>query len=200
LNSVKTYLSYPRNNKTDNAILFLTDIYGIPNDENKVLGDSLAAAGYLVVMPDIMANDIPNEKTSIFEYLTWFPKHNVTVADNIIDKTVKYMRGEMGVKKIGAVGYCFGGRYGARVMQEGKGVDAAFIAHPTLLEKAELEAVAGPLSIAAAGMKSQSRSILSLPGYKLISMGYIQKPICNSAWPSDAKPRTSWERRRSHIR
>jgi dienelactone hydrolase len=146
-------MAYPQNKRTDSAILFLTDIYGIPNIDNQLLGDSMAAAGYLVVMPDIMANDIPSEKTSLLEYMVWFPKHNVTVADNIIDKTIKHMRGEMGIKKIGVVGYCFGGRYGARVMQEGKGVDAGFIAHPTLLEKAELEAVSGPLSIAAAGME-----------------------------------------------
>jgi dienelactone hydrolase len=101
-------------------------------------------------MPDIMANDIPTEKPD-FNYLSWFPRHPVSVADNIVEKTIKYMKNEMGIKKIGVVGYCYGGKYAVRTLKQGGGVDAVFVAHPTLLESAELEAVTGPLSIAAAG-------------------------------------------------
>jgi len=149
IGGIKTYISSPRNQQTDTAILFLTDIYGLPSNDSKLLGDSMAAAGYFVVMPDIMANDIPTDK-GIFDYVSWFLRHPVSVADDIVDKTIKYMKSEMGIKKIGVVGYCFGGRYAVRVMKEGKGVDAGFIAHPTMLESGELEAAAGPLSIAAA--------------------------------------------------
>jgi hypothetical protein len=34
--TVNTYLAYPPDNKTDNAILYLTDIYGIPLVNNRL--------------------------------------------------------------------------------------------------------------------------------------------------------------------
>jgi dienelactone hydrolase len=48
--TVNTYLSYPPSKQTDVAILYLTDIFGLPLVNNRLLGDSLAKTGYLVVM------------------------------------------------------------------------------------------------------------------------------------------------------
>jgi dienelactone hydrolase len=81
----------------------------------------------------------------------WLPKHPDSDIESILDTTMKHMKGELGVKKVGAVGYCFGGKYVARYMAKGKGLDAGFVAHPSRLEKAELGAISGPFSIAAAG-------------------------------------------------
>lgn len=64
------------------------------------------------------------------------------------------MKTNLGAKKVGAVGYCFGGRYVARFLATGKGLDAGFVAHPTATTTEEFQAVAGPFSIGAAG-KSQ---------------------------------------------
>lgn len=59
------------------------------------------------------------------------------------------MRGELGISKIGGLGYCFGGKYVPRWMTgEGK-VDLGFIAHPSFLTEGEIDAVKGGLSIAA---------------------------------------------------
>lgn len=66
---------------------------------------------------------------------------------------MKTLRGsEYGVKKLGAVGYCYGAKYVIRGLKEGGGVDAGFIAHPSLVDVEELKAIRGPISIAAAGM------------------------------------------------
>lgn len=48
--AVNTYLSYPSSKKTEVAILYLTDVFGLPLVNNRLLGDSLAKAGYFVVM------------------------------------------------------------------------------------------------------------------------------------------------------
>ena len=54
-------------------------------------------------------------------------------------------------KKIGAIGYCFGAKYVVRFLKPDQGkVDVGFLAHPSLVEKPELEAIKGPLAIAAA--------------------------------------------------
>lgn len=77
--------------------------------------------------------------------------HRPEVVDPIIATTLDYIRNTHGVKQIVATGYCFGGRHAIRVLAEGKGVSAGFAAHPSLLEDAEISAIAGPATVAAAG-------------------------------------------------
>ncbi|TID27719.1 dienelactone hydrolase family protein [Venturia nashicola] len=144
---INTYLSYPPSKKTDVAILYLTDIFGLPLVNNRLLGDSLAKAG-----PDLFKGDaIPADALnpgSTFNMSEWRTRHTVAMADAIVESTIKTMRSELGVKKIGAVGYCYGGKYIARFLAAGKGLDAGFTAHPSSVELAEWDAVSNPLSIA----------------------------------------------------
>jgi len=86
----------------------------------------------------------------------WRTRHTVAMADAIVESTIKTMRSELGVKKIGAVGYCFGGKYVARFLASGKGLDAGFTAHPSNVEMAEWEAISAPLSIAYAESDNSS--------------------------------------------
>lgn len=76
--------------------------------------------------------------------------HGPNIVDPIVEKTIKEMKGNLGVKKIGSVGYCFGAKYVARFAAEGKGIDVACMAHPSFVEGDELKAMLAPLSIAAA--------------------------------------------------
>jgi len=152
VNGVDTYIAWPATKKADNAILYLSDVFGIKLAQNKLLADSFAKAGYLVVEPDYFRGDpAPADLvTPGFNMISWRAKHPTSDIDSIIESTIKYMRGTLGVKKIGSVGYCFGGKYVVRFLAKGKGVDAGFIAHPSLLEPPEWQALAAPLSIGAA--------------------------------------------------
>lgn len=83
----------------------------------------------------------------------------IATVDPIIESVIKVLREEMGVKKLAAVGYCFGGKYVCRWLREGEGkIDVGYVAHPSFVDKQELEDVNGPLSIAAAGMSLSSLS------------------------------------------
>ena len=53
------------------------------------------------------------------------------------------------IKRIGAVGYCFGGKYVVRHLVPGR-VDVGFTAHPSHVDESELKGILGPLAIAAA--------------------------------------------------
>jgi dienelactone hydrolase len=144
-----------------NAILYLPDAYGLELVNNKLLADDFARAGYFTVIPDIFRGDpVPQrlltEGFSNFDFPTWIGSHSTTRVEPIIDAAIKGMQ-DLGVKNIGAVGYCFGGRYVIRYLAPGKAVDAGFIAHPSLVETEEVEKVANPLSIAAAGKASHIR-------------------------------------------
>jgi hypothetical protein len=42
-----------------------------------------------------------------FNMTAWREKHTTAIVDRIVESTIKSMRGELGVKKIGAVGYWY---------------------------------------------------------------------------------------------
>lgn len=115
----------------------------------------MADSGYFVVMPDLfLGNPVPEDAFNTgknFDIMAWVGQHPMDRVDETIDTAVKTMRGKLGAKKIGAVGYCFGGKYVIRFLAEGKGVDAGFVAHPSMVDSSELEAITKPLSVAAAG-------------------------------------------------
>lgn len=113
----------------------------------------MAAAGYFVVAPDLFNGDpVPDDALEKgFNFGPWLGRHGPDVTDPIIAGTIKAMREEYSVKKIGAVGYCFGGRYVVRFLAPGRGVDVGFAAHATLVQASEFEEADVPLSLAIAG-------------------------------------------------
>lgn len=62
------------------------------------------------------------------------------------------MQTQLGITRIGAVGYCLGGKHVARFMTSDKGIDFGFVAHPANLTDEEVQAIARPISVAAGGM------------------------------------------------
>ncbi|KAH7336703.1 dienelactone hydrolase family-domain-containing protein [Rhexocercosporidium sp. MPI-PUGE-AT-0058] len=150
---INTYLAYPpgKPKKTDIAILYLTDIFGVNLVNNRLLADSLALAGYFVVEPDLFNGDpirIDQLGDPSFNITAWSERHPQAGIDAIVTSTIAAMRGNLGVKKIGAVGYCFGGKYVARFLAPGKGLDAGFTAHPSNVVAEEWKGIAAPMSIA----------------------------------------------------
>jgi len=93
------------------------------------------------------------------DFAPWLGRHGPDVTDSIISATIKALREEFGVEKIGAVGYCFGGRYVMRFLAKGKGIDAGFAAHPSLVQANEFEEIDGPLSLAIAGERFISEGV-----------------------------------------
>lgn len=155
VSGVQIYHSYPQGNaKSDHAVLYVTDIYGVPLLQNKLLADSIARANYTVIMPDLFNGDaVPSENREgpALNLTEWRTRHPPAEIDRIVGLTIDYMRTELGFSKIGGVGYCFGGKYVPRFLAQGKGIDVGFIAHPSSLETSEIQAIAGPISIAAGG-------------------------------------------------
>jgi len=150
----KSYVTYPPNKSTKYAILYLPDAFGLELNNNKLLADDFARAGYLVIIPDIFrGNPIPSAfrdgVVKNFDLQAWLSTHPASAVEPVIEATIKAMRSDLGVETIGAVGYCFGGKYVMRFLA-GRGVDAGFTAHPSLVDEADVERVQGPISIAAA--------------------------------------------------
>ncbi|KAL1988386.1 hypothetical protein VTN96DRAFT_10069 [Rasamsonia emersonii] len=152
IGNVRAYFSYPKDNKTpDKAVFIITDVFGLYNN-SKLLADDFASNGYLTVVPDLFDGDqLPLDalETGKVNIQEWLGKHGTDKVDPIIEATIKHLREDLGIKKIGAAGYCFGGKYVVRFLKDGK-LDAGYSAHPSFITKEELTAIEKPFSIAAA--------------------------------------------------
>jgi len=151
------YLATPPEGKAhkDTAILYLPDVLGIWQNA-QLIADQFAANGYLTLVPDLFNGDaIPVNSFGKIDIMAWLKEgsdgkhpHTKESIDPIVEESLKVLKEEYGVKKIGAVGYCFGAKYLVRHYKDG--INVGFVAHPSFVEEDELAAITGPLSIAAA--------------------------------------------------
>ena len=97
------------------AIVVIQEIFGV-NDGIRRKCDKLAAEGYLALAPDLfwriepnvqLDPDLPGELQQAFGLMGQFDQDQ-GVSD--IEAMIKYARSSEGCAKVGAVGYCLGGR------------------------------------------------------------------------------------------
>lgn len=175
---VSTYIAYPPDRSTKNAILFLTDGNGHRFINAHLMADQFAARGFLVVMPDLFHGDpIPVDHGPDFDIMGWYNQHLPDKVDPIVNAILGEMRTTLGCQRVGAVGYCFGGKYVCRYLKAGK-LNAGFVAHPTMVTVEELEGVEGPLSIAAASELSRTVYFLTL---LMLTNGQVVDPVFTTA-------------------
>ncbi|KFY35771.1 hypothetical protein V494_05614 [Pseudogymnoascus sp. VKM F-4513 (FW-928)] len=157
--SIDVYIAKPTNPKPGKAILYVADVMGISKNAN-LMADQYAANGYYTLIPDLFNKDSLSNpwRPENFDLMKWIQHgmkgdnpHGVPEVDAIVAKSLDYLN-EQGYKDIAAVGYCFGAKYVVRFMSEEKGkrIKVAYVAHPSFVDEAELEAVTGPVSISAA--------------------------------------------------
>lgn len=113
IGEISTYFAYPSSKQTKTAILLLTDVIGHEFNNAQLIADQFAANGYFVVMPDLFESDpVPLNKPEGFDIMKWLTTsgpsggHTFKQVDPIVENVIKEMKGNLGVEKIGAVGYC----------------------------------------------------------------------------------------------
>ncbi|EGO58356.1 hypothetical protein NEUTE1DRAFT_110473 [Neurospora tetrasperma FGSC 2508] len=147
-------LHFPANVHPDTAILHLSDIFGLDSPANLLLADSFARAGYLTVVPDLFSGSpAPSDlNTPGFNLTEFLSEHSPSATDPIIASTISFIRSSLNVTRIGAAGYCFGGRSAFRFLDDTlspeERVDVAFVATPSLLEDDEVLGIDGRVSVA----------------------------------------------------
>ncbi|KAI1499917.1 dienelactone hydrolase [Biscogniauxia marginata] len=151
------YLATPDPAKAhkDAGILFVPDVISIWQN-SRLIADQFAANGYLTLIIDVFNGDpLSLNRPADFDFISWLTKgstgdnpHTTEYVDPIVEEAIRYLKEEKGVKKLGAVGYCFGAKYVARHYKNG--IQVGFIAHPSFVDEDELRGFKAPLSIAAA--------------------------------------------------
>jgi dienelactone hydrolase len=153
IDDIRTYFAYPEDKDPEQAIVLMTDVLGMDFPNTQLIADQFAQNGYLTLIPDVFNGhqvSFPIDPSfDLQEYVdTTMPKPETV--DPMYERVIGYLRNELRIKKLGGVGYCFGGKYVCRWLKEG-GLDAGFIAHPSFVTSDEIRNIKGPLSIAAAG-------------------------------------------------
>jgi len=149
--NIEAYVAEPtgKNIHKDVAILIAPDVIGIWQN-SQLIADQFAANGYYTLLADLFYGDpLALDRPADFDFMAWRAKHPVERVDKVIEAALADLK-QKGFKKIGSVGYCFGAKSVVRFLAKGKGVDVGYVAHPSFVDEEELEAIAGPLSIAAA--------------------------------------------------
>ncbi|KAG8987452.1 hypothetical protein FRB90_003330 [Tulasnella sp. 427] len=150
------------------AIVLLTDIFGLPLVNCKILADAFnERVGVDVYVPDLFAGGPPVTLEEITPYqkdlpgekLTWtnkllFGMKFLTIIPSYLPNRPKYgnaraeafirrLKEEKGYTDIGAVGYCYGGHMSAYVATLDL-VKTAIIAHPAAVPATMVEAIKVP--------------------------------------------------------
>ncbi|KAK7204186.1 dienelactone hydrolase [Myxozyma melibiosi] len=148
---VDIYVAKPTAEAPTRAVIYLSDIFGMPFLNHKIIPDNFAKQGYLAILPNLVGDDpVPFPITPEYDFPSWIAVHNIEYTEPIIEKAFEYTKKAFpSVTQFFSVGYCFGGKYVVRLLDEGK-LDGGFIAHPSYVTDPELRAIKGPLSIAAA--------------------------------------------------
>ncbi|KAK0325993.1 hypothetical protein LTR82_002738 [Friedmanniomyces endolithicus] len=136
INGISTYVAEPENGDKTKTVVFLVDIFGWTLPNVRLLADSYAAAGFTAYIPDVHSGDSIDE--SFLQ--TVEPPLAQREQQSVVDKTAS------GAKIGATLGPWLKPFSGS---SEGKGVNAAFAAHPSLVSiPADFDPVAVPLSLA----------------------------------------------------
>jgi len=97
------------------AIIVIQEIFGV-NPGIRQKADDWASQGYLAVAPDVfwrqkpgieLDADVPEEFQQAIDYMM---KHDFDLGIQDIEATIRWIRREAGVPKVGLVGFCMGGK------------------------------------------------------------------------------------------
>lgn len=115
---IEAYIATPPEGKAreGTGILYLPDVLGIWQN-SKLMADNFAARGYTTLIPDLFNGDpCPLNRPADFDIMNWISvgsdgknPHTTPVVDEITVKAIKALQ-DLGIKKIAAVGYCFGAK------------------------------------------------------------------------------------------
>jgi dienelactone hydrolase len=107
----------------------------------------------------------------------WFFKHRDAVAFPLIQKFLSTLRSDPVHKKIGAVGYCWGGRFAILLTHTdaNPAVDAAVALHPSSLSlPSEVDKIARPVAVEV----GDSDDIIKMPDVEKIQEIFKSKDGC----------------------
>ncbi|XP_007953990.1 carboxymethylenebutenolidase homolog [Orycteropus afer afer] len=106
---VRAYISKPPVD-TGRAVIVIQDIFGWQLPNTRYMADMIAANGYTTIVPDFFVGQEPWHPSDDWStFPEWLKTRNARKVDKEVDATLKYLRLHCGARKLGLVGFCWGG-------------------------------------------------------------------------------------------
>ncbi|KAJ7187110.1 chlorocatechol-degradation protein [Mycena filopes] len=133
IGGIECYVATPTiAHPSDKVLLFLTDIFGLALQNNRLLADDFARNGFKTIVPDLFSGDpILVNPPADFDRQKWSAAHGPAETRPIIDKVVAALKNE-GVTAFAGAGFCFGARYVFDLAFDGI-ISVSVVSHPSRL-------------------------------------------------------------------
>jgi carboxymethylenebutenolidase len=204
--SIRTYVAYPERKERAPAIIVIHEIFGL-TDWEPTVADRLAKAGYVAVLPDLLASKhgiTPPNPDSARKLVGQLEPDRVT-AD--LDAVYAYANGLPAVERdqIGTIGFCWGGGQSFRYATNNPNLKAAVVCYGPAPDSAAIGRIRAPvlgvygendarintsLPTVAAQMKAQGQS-LTYDIYPGAGHGFLKPGRQGSDGP---QPEKAWSR------
>ncbi|KAK9288178.1 hypothetical protein L1049_016627 [Liquidambar formosana] len=152
LGGLQTYITGPQDSKL--AVLVISDAYGYEAPNLRKLADKVAAAGFLVVVPDFLYGDPFDPPYPNFNPEAWLKAHDTDKGCEDAKPVIAALKSK-GVSAIGAAGFCWGGMVGVKLASS-EDIQAAVLLHPGPITVDEINNVKIPLAILGAEIDNYS--------------------------------------------
>jgi len=167
-NGITSYFARPDAGTTQSAVVILTDVFGCTLLNTQLIADTIAKeTGFLCVIPDLFNGDPVSGNLTLFDtdpsnffekiswiiqllfamtkFLPWMYRHKHSKKLPMIHSFLKSLRDKENIKKVGVIGYCYGGKLAIALAGEKDKIDAYVVAHPSSLSiPADIEAIQKP--------------------------------------------------------
>ncbi|KAF1849792.1 dienelactone hydrolase family protein [Cucurbitaria berberidis CBS 394.84] len=152
LNNAKAYVA---GDSKEAAIVIITDIFGWTLPNIRILADHYAKeANATVYVPDIFDGEVVDpdalsdpEKAKNFDLGAFLNRHNKEARWPEIKAAAQTLKSQY--SKVIAIGFCYGAWACLKLAADPSLIDAISVAHPSMLEKSEIDSIKVPIQVIA---------------------------------------------------
>ncbi|MED6133804.1 hypothetical protein PIB30_031579 [Stylosanthes scabra] len=141
LGGVTCYITGPHHSKR--ALIFVSTVLGFELPSLRELADKVAAAGFLVVVPDLLYGDYFSYDPE-FDREGWLKKHGEAKGCEDTKPIIAALKSK-GVTAIGAAGFCWGGGVVTKLAGSSD-IQAAIALHPARITHDDIKEVKVPIA------------------------------------------------------
>ena len=132
----KGYLSQPENKKAKSGLIVIHEWWGL-NEDIHLMADQLAGLGYHSLAVDLYDGKSADGVREAFQLSTDLSKNEDAALANL-KEAYDYLTEELGVEKVGIIGWCLGGKWSLRgSLMLPNEIDATVIYYGSLIDDRE---------------------------------------------------------------
>lgn len=147
-----TYISASPDSKL--GVILASDVYGYEAPNLRKLADKIAAAGFYVVVPDLLCGDPYKPDNAAKPIQEWFKSHGADKGTEDTKAVVADLKSR-NISAIGVVGFCWGAKVVVELAKSSD-IKAAVLLHPSLVSIDDIKEVSVPIAILGAEIDKMS--------------------------------------------